>query len=380
MTRFSGFRKMFCFLTIVVMLTGMAGTVGVSAEEKPDKSEWGILDTFSNLLGSSAAENADQVMQRDLYTGSVNGMEFTLREAGYDGRTLFLRCGYRIPDVTTAFGVTAAEVYGEYLPAGMKPESFVEGLRDEGNEFLQANGIGWWCDQFWIDGNGVPLAVGAKQSVSGSSQPGEIIETDFLPLGKLGIFLNGTVRISLPVGAGPDRTGSDPETHPEMYDADGFLKLPEKGVITFELDTKDILSQVRTFHPERETDLPGFTAKVGEAAFTPFLTYITVDLALNPGAMEAFIAKNGEGETDENGDIIIRYGPIDITTPWLESLRLVDGNGTVLFPEQGGLEEQDEQKAEFVYSGIETLPDALYLAPVDEATGKADLDRAVPVM
>ena len=378
MMRFSGVRKGFCFLAAVMMLACMTGAAGASAE-KAAEPEWGILDTYSNLLGSCAAQNADQVLQRDLYTGTVNGMDFTVREAGYDGRTLFLRCGYRIPDMTTAFGVTAEEVYGEFLPAGMRAESFVEGLRDAGNEFLEENGIGWWYDRFWIDGKGVPLAVGAKQSVSGTSLPGEIIETDFLPLGKLGISLSGTVRISLPVGKGPDSTEIDPETHPEMYDADGFLKLPEKGVISFDLDTKDILSQVRTFHPEQETDLDGFTAQAGEAAFTPFLTYITVDLALKPGALEAFIAENGEGETDGNGEILFKYGPIDITTPWLESLRLVDGKGTVLFPEQGGLEEHDEQRAEFVYSGIETLPESLFLAPVDENTGKADLERAIPV-
>ena len=104
-----------------------------------------------------------------------------------------------------------------------------------------------------------------------------------------------------------------------------------------------------------------------------------MDLALKPGAMEAFIAENGEGETDGNGEILFKYGPIDITTPWLESLQLVDGKGTVLFPEQGGLEEHDEQRAEFVYSGIETLPESLFLAPVDENTGKADLERAIPV-
>ena len=379
MTRFSGLRKWLCFLTMIMMLTGISSIAGVSAEEKPAEPEWGIFDSLCNLLGPDALRNADQVMQRGLYTGTVNGMEFTAREAGYDGRCLFLRYGYRIPDAKTAFGVTAAEVYGEYMPAGMRPESFVEGLREEGNEFLEANGIGWWYDQFWVDGKGVPLAVGAIQSVSGSNNPGEVIETDFLPLGKLGIYLNGTVRISLPVGTRPDRSEYDPETHPEMYDEDGYLKLPEKGVITFELDTKEILSKVRTFHPEQETELPGFTAKVGEAALTPFMTYITVDMAVKPGALEAFIAENGEGQTDENGEVIFRYGPIDVLTPWLESLRLVDGNGTILFPEQGGLQEHDEQKAEFIYPYIETLPESLFLAPVDEDTGKADMVRAVPV-
>ena len=75
--------------------------------------------------------------------------------------------------------------------------------------------------------------------------PGEIHETDYLPVYKSGISLEGTVQISLPIDTPPDSSEYDPETHPENFDADGLLIQPEKGVITFELDTKDILSQVR---------------------------------------------------------------------------------------------------------------------------------------
>lgn len=146
------------------------------------------------------------------------------------------------------------------------------------------------------------------------------------------------------------------------------------------LNTKDTLSQVRTFHPEQETDLSGFTAKVGEAAFSPFLTYITVNMTVKPGALDAFIAENGEGKTNENGEMIFRYGSMDVVTPWLESLQLVDGNGTALFPEQGGLKGHDDQKAEFIYPDIATLPESLFLAPYDGDTGKTDMDRAIPVI
>jgi len=343
-------------------------------------AEWGIFDSMLCLMGSDAVKNADQVLQRDLYTGTVNGMAFTVTEARYDGHALFLRYSYRIPDVKNAYGVKAEEIYGEFLPEGMKPDSFVEGLTAEGSEQMEARQIGWWYDQFWIDGKGVNLPVGAMQSMSGSSVPGEIIETDYLPLYKAGISMKGPVKISLPIGVRPDLSGYDPETHPEKYDAEGFLVLPEENVVTFELDTKDILSKVRAFRPEQGTELPGFTAKTAEAAYTPLMTYITVETELKPGALEAFIAENGEGPTDVNGELMYRYGPIDVVNPWLDSLKLVDGNGTVLFMEKGGLEEVDEQKAEFIYPYIETLPEALFLAPYDEETGKADMGRAVPVL
>ena len=363
-------------LTLLIVLALCLSGLSASAEEA---KEWGIFQSEPCLMGSDAVKNADQVLQRDLYTGTVNGMTFTVTEAGYDGRSLFLRYSYRIPDAKNAFGVKAEEIYGEYLPEGMKPDSYVEGLTEEGSSLSEAAQIGWWYDQFWIDGKGVNLIVGATQSLSGSNIPGEIIETDYLPLYKNGISLNGKVRISLPVGARPDGSEYNPETHPEKYDAEGFLILPEEGVVTFELDTKDVLSRVRSFRPEQETDLPGFTAKTGEAAFSPLLTYITAEMALKPGALEAFIAENGEGKTNGEGELMFRYGPVDVVTPWLQSLKLVDGNGTVLFPEKGGLEEYSDTKAQFIFPYIENLPESLFLAPFDEETGNADMSCAIAV-
>ena len=350
-----------------------------AASAEQATTEWGIHNTFITIMGSEAAQNTDQVLQRDLYTGTVNGMAFTVSEAGYDGRSLFLRYSYLIPDAKNAFGVKAEEIYGEYLPEGMKPGSYVEGLTEEGSEVQATRQIGWWYDQFWIDGKGVNLLVGSMQSISGSDITGEIIETDYLPLYKDGISLDGTVRISLPIGTAPDMAEYDPTTHPEKFDAEGFLKLPEENVVSFELDTKDIRNQVRTFHPEKETELDGFTAKVREAAFTPLMTYVTVEMALKPGALEAFIAKNGEGITNGDGELILRYGQVDVVTPWIESLKLVDGQGTVLFPESGGLEEYGGEKAEFLYPYIGNLPEALFLAPYDEETGKADMSAAITV-
>ncbi len=59
---------------------------------------WGICDTMFSLMNSDAVKNADRVLQRNLYTGTVNGMAFTVTDAGYDGHSLFLRYSFRIPD------------------------------------------------------------------------------------------------------------------------------------------------------------------------------------------------------------------------------------------------------------------------------------------
>lgn len=124
------------FLAFSLLLLGAA-----SAE--PAAEGWGIFDSLFGLLDSGAVKNADQVLQRDLYTDTVNGMTFTVSEAGYDGRSLFLRCSWRIPEAKTTYGVKAGEIYGEFLPEGMRPDSYVEGLNEEGSAQMADRQIGW---------------------------------------------------------------------------------------------------------------------------------------------------------------------------------------------------------------------------------------------
>ena len=61
----------------------------------------------------------------------------------------------------------------------------------------------------------------------------------------------------------------------------------------------------------------------------------------------------------------------------MNSLRLVDGNGTELFPGYSGINGWGDSWAEFLYPCVESLPDALWLAPVEN--GAANLSRAVRV-
>lgn len=124
---------------------------------------------------------------------------------------------------------------------------------------------------------------------------------------------------------------------------------------------------------------PEVTAKVTEAVFTPLMTYITLDLKVNPDAMAAFIAENGEGYKDENGNILWPYGGMDVFGEWILSLQLVDGNGTVVFPDyQGGQNGYGNDRAEFLYPYMECIPvEQLYLAPVE--SGTVDMSRAVLV-
>ena len=100
---------------------------------------------------------ADELMQSNLYQDTVNNVEITVREAGYDGRTLLVEYSYRMLDVDKVYGVTAAEEYGENLPDGMEPDTILEQLSDEAFDALAAHHVGWNFDQLWINGQGVDM-------------------------------------------------------------------------------------------------------------------------------------------------------------------------------------------------------------------------------
>ena len=174
-----------------------------------------------------------------------------------------------------------------------------------------------------------------------------------------GVIVNGPIEISLPIG-----DTSDTEL-PLERDENGNNKKPEKGMITFTFDAGDIQSRVKTYHPDKETATPEVTAKVREAAFTPLMSYIYLDLQVNPDAMAAFIAENGEFVKDEDGTELWPYTPMDLFEHWVWSLELVDGSGNLIFPDQQGCEACGSDSADFIYPYLEELPDELYLAPVE---------------
>ena len=161
-------------------------------------------------------------------------------------------------------------------------------------------------------------------------------------------------------------------------------------MITFTFDAGDIQSRVKTYYPDKETVLPEVTAKVREAAFTPLMTYIYLDLKVNPDAMSAFIAENGEFVKDEDGTELWPYTPMDVFESWVWSLELVDGSGNLIFPGQQGCEACGSDSADFIYPYLEKIPDELYLAPVewpeededgnmDMSQVKVDMSQAVLV-
>ena len=341
-------------------------------------AEYDLVSLIREQTEGDVPESAEALIQKDVYHETVNNVEITVREAAYDGRSLFLVYSFRMTDVDHPLGLTAADYYGDELPEGTDPDEYVYSLVEDAEDLLEEHNVGWWIDDIWFNGKPMnDMPGGSGQFVTGTGVPGELVECDIWRLDNLDITLAGRVQISLPIGDKQDYMNY--YGHEEKYDEDGLLKVPEEGMVTFEFDAMDYASAVRVFRPEAETVLPDVTVKVSEAAFSPVMTYIKLELAVNPDALDAFIAENGEGARDEDGEIVWPYGPMDVFGEWLESIQLTDGDGTILFPDNFGPMEYGDESAEFVLPYLETFPEALYLAPVGD-DGVADLSLAIRVI
>ena len=316
---------------------------------------WKLFDTLGIITGP-APTTADEVMHSDLGKQTVNGVEITVEEAGYDGRTLFLRYTYRMPDVDTPLGA--------YRNGGTG-----DGVGEEDMRLLSEHHVGWWIDHLWINGQCVDMPDSSGSITSGSATPGELVQTEYWRLDHVNMHLSGKVEIALPIGEIQPLEQYSLLKHPEMYDENGLLKLPEKGMVTFTLDTADTLAKVRVENPEVPVSTPCGTLAVSETSLTPLMTYITVHFTPDPQVLADYLAENGRGFYSEEGELLWEYGAADVFGDWLNRLTLVDGNGTVLFPGSSGYNSCSSEEAEYVYPYLDSVPEHLYLAPTDNGVG-----------
>jgi len=350
-----GVRRAVALALLAALLLGTAAYAAV---------HWRLFDHLSFMTGVSPLR-ADEVMQANLTEQTVNGVKITVREAGYDGRTLFVEYAYQFPDVTTPMG--------SYRDGVAEP-----GLGEEDFKALEEHGVGWWIDHIWFDGQVMDMTTNSGGEYGGSPNPGELVYTEYYRLDNGDVSLSGPVEVSMPIGERQPLSDYVRAEHPERYDANGNLLLPDKGMITFTLDARDTLSKVVTEHPNVPYADDQVTAKVAEFCRTPLLTYITLNMEPNAEALAAYIEENGDGYYDEDGNLLWPYGGMDVYGEWLTSLELVDGDGKLLFPGHYGNNGYGDKWAEYMYPYIETVPEELWLAPILE-DGAADLTRAVRV-
>lgn len=336
-------RRALVFALIAVLALS---TVALAARQ------WGIFDALRVIVGQQPP-TADHVLQADLHQETVNGVEITVKEAGYDGRTLFLQYSYRLLDVS-------------------EPLDFPDG---ESGELLSEYHVGSWVDAFWINGECMDMANNSGSEEQLTDVPGEILRTEYWRLDNLNVALTGEVTITLPIGETQDLA-----YRKELYDREtDAYRLPDRGVVTFTLNVGDVLDQVVTLHPCVETVTSDVTVSVSEVSFTPLMTYITLSMEGDPDSLAAYKAEHGEGYTDAQGNVTWPFSGMDVYGEWISSMELVDGQGQRVFPDHYGMNGCSDTWAEFTYPYLdpENLPDELWMAAVTD--GVADMTQAVRI-
>lgn len=336
-------RRALVFALIAVLALGTAALAA---------RQWGIFDALRVIVGQQPP-TADSVLQADVHQETVNGVVITVKEVGYDGKTLFLQYSYRLPDVT-------------------EPLDFPDG---ESSTLLSAYHVGSWVDAFWINGECMDMANNSGAEEQLTDVPGEILRTEYWRLDNLNVALSGEVTITLPIGEKQDLA-----YRKELYDREtDAYHLPDKGVVTFTLNVGNVLDQVVTLHPGVQTVTPDVTVSVSEATFTPMMTYITLEMEGNPDSLAAYKAENGEGYTDSQGNVTWPFSGMDVYGLWISDMELVDGQGQPVFPDHYGMNGYSDTWAEFTYPYLdpENLPDELWMAAMTD--GVADMEQAVRI-
>ncbi len=344
------FRKRALILVMAAVL--VAATAGIAAG-----LHFGLFET---LLGTGR-NNGEAFIQRGLAKVSFNECDVEVKEAAYDGISLYLVYSVRERAATA--------------PAGVYDERSKRWRADESSlPAMARDNIGWWVDHIWINGKSIDMPNMSGGEVTGSDTPGELLFYQMYRLDQEGVYLKDKVEIALPIG---ERQPLDSLViHKDPFS----VELPQKGMVAFTLDASSREGVVTT-HPNQEKDMPEMTAKVSEVTYSPINLYITLDYAVKPEALAAYIAEHGEGEYGEDGKLLWKYEGIEIAEAWTMGLELVDGNGKPLLYDgalgYGGFQGGGKDRAWFMYPALETYPEAIFLAPMEGDT--ADMSLAVRV-
>jgi len=315
-------------------------------------------NVFEAILWGSP-ENAGSVIQYDLAKESFNECDVEVKQAAYDGVSLYIVYSIRERNATELLGEydeeTGQYYYGEHTFPAME--------RDQ---------VGWWTDQFWIDGRDVNMPSMSTGTIVGSETPGELLFYDMYRLDQEDLYLDGkNVEIALPIG-------KQQPYGTLVSDTNGNTVKPAKGLITFHLDCS-VRGSISITHPNLTADLGTHTAAVSEVTYSPIQLYATMRLQVKQSALDAYIAANGAGWYGDDGTLW-PYSGMDVFGDWIAGLQLVDGNGVPVFDAATiagvyGLGGYDNEHAWFTFPYLETYPDEMYLAPMNDDT--ADMTQAV---
>ncbi len=313
-------------------------------------------DLFDVTMGDTPT-NAASLTQYNLAKETVGSAEITVREAAYDGMTLYIV--YSIRDLTATEPLGAADESGERR------------LREEDYARIEGLGVGWWWDNLWIDGKSVNMPNMSGGEDLPGEENGEALYYMQYRLDQENVFLDGkSVEIALPIG--------ERQAFESLIRTDEGIAKPEKGMVTFRLDCSS-RGQVATEEPNLTTEAAKWRAKVSKVVYTPLQMYVTLDWAVKPEVMAAYIAENGDGYY-ENGVKLWAYDGAEVCGGEIMSMKLVDEGGKPVFETMRGYygcKGMGAEQAWYTFPYAERYPEKMYLAP--EVGGEVDMAQAVRV-
>ncbi len=337
-------------LTIVLAATMLVAAVATAATLL-------ARNVFDVTMGDTPM-NAKALTQYDLAKETIGDAEIAVKEAAYDGMTLYIVYSIRDLTATEQLGVVDKGT-GERR------------LREEDYQRIEKLGVGWWWDNLWIDGRSVNMPNMSGGDDLPGDQPGEALYYMQYRLDQENVFLDGKdVEIAMPVGV---RQTGDSLTQTE----NGIAK-PEKGVVAFRLDCSS-REQVTTETPDFPMEGSKWTAKATKVVYSPLQMYVTLDWAIKPEVLAAYIAENGDGYY-ENGQKLWDYDGLEICGGEMMGLILVDKDGKPVFDAMGGFYGcggASDTQAWYTFPYAEKYPETMFLAP--EIDGEVDMTQAIKV-
>ncbi len=341
-------RTMYIVLAAIVLVATVAAAATLLAQ-----------NLFDVTMGE-IPQNAASITRYNLAGETVGDAEITVKEAAYDGMSLYILCGVR--------DMTAAEPLGE--ADEISGERY---LTDDDYDRINALDASLWLDGLWIDGRYVSMPnMSITQDLPGAEN-GEILYYFMLRLDQNDLYLDGkNVEIALPIGR--------PQAYDTLtYDEEtGELEKPEAGLISFNLDCSGH-DQVTVTHPEYLTVGAKWSAKAGQVVYSPLQLYITLDWEIKPEVLAAYLAENGDGYY-ENGVKYWDYDAVEVCGGEMISMRLVDETGDYVFDGMDGFHGcggVSNTQAWYTFPYAETYPEPMYLAP--EIDGELDMAQAVRI-
>ena len=315
-------------------------------------------NVFDVTMGDTPV-NAASLIHYNLASEKVGDAQIPVREAAYDGMALY--SVYSIRDMNATEQLGAEDEFGRRY------------LRQEDYDRIHGLGVGWWVDHIWIDGNEVDMPNMSGGDTLPGEEPGEALYYMQYRLDQVDLYLNGkNVEIALPIGERQPLESLAVTREPYS------VAKPDKGMVTFRLDCSS-REQVVVTTPNIPTEGPRWSAKVSQAVYSPIQMYVTLDWQVNPQALEAYLAENGDGYYD-NGVKYWDYGGLDVAGGEIMNLRLVDGDGKPVFETVDGFYGcggAGDTQAWYTFPYAKEYPDSMYLAP--EVDGTIDMTLGIRV-